>query len=186
MRIKMLVASLVMLASCATGVQIDSSPGAVDSGDFTLINSLSNGPCASLPAQGADICRFHESTPIESVWRLVMPSGPLVVNGEVTVYWRDVSKTFAVSGPVLEIPLKDLIGHAVWASGDSDAATAIGSVNVKAVDGTTRQILFEGLAVIIVLKAGYDPLPVSSSATPLGQTCHVQFSTAGRSSLVCE
>lgn len=177
---------LAFLAGCASGVRIDSSPQALASGDLTLIHSLSNGPCSSLPAQGADVCRFIEGTPIESSWRLVLPSGKFVSGGEVTVYWKDIQKTFAVTGPVLEIPLRDLMGHDTWDSDDTDAATALAQIKVKAVDGTERQILAEGLAVIIVLKPGYSPLPISSSDQAFGGDCALSYTTSGRTSLSCE
>jgi hypothetical protein len=115
----------------------------------------------------------------------VLPSGAHIISAEVAVYFKDTSKTFSLQGPVLEVPLKDLVGHEFWQKDDTGAATALATVKFKAEDGTERVAVAEGLAIILVLKPGYDPLPLDSQVGFPGTLCEVVYSSSGRSSLAC-
>lgn len=174
---------LLFLSACASGVRLDPSPDAVKSGDFTLALSFSNAPCSTLPARGADICRFKELSAIEGSWTIVLPSGKSVTHGELTIYFKDKSLTYAVKGPTVEVPLKDLVGHEKWAMDDTDIATALASVKFLGEDGIEHQFLARGLGILVVLSQSYDPLPLDSGYTAFTDECRIQYSTSGRSVL---
>lgn len=177
---------LLLLASCAScKTKFDVSPEAYASGDFTLVGALSEGGCKSLPVQGVDVCRFKEKAQVETVWRLILPWGKQVEGGTITVYWKDKSFTYSVRGGVVEIPLRPIIGS-YWGKNDSDVATALAEVRWRDSEGLLRTSRAEGMAVFVVLKRGYDPMPIDSGLSTWGTKCQVEYSTAGRSALHCK
>lgn len=177
---------LLILTGCARGgLRLDPSPAATKSNDMTLITALSDGPCRSMPGQGGDICRFRRGAPIESSWRIVVPFGKDVGASEVTINFKDHAHTYAPTGPVIEVPLRDLIGHEVWEDGDATVITALAKVKFNAEDGFEHTLLAEGVALIIVLPPGYDPLPIDSGVGLHLELCEVEYSSAGRSALSC-
>lgn len=182
--VALLLALCVGLAGCKT--VFDISPEAYASNDFTLVGALSEGPCKSLPVGGVDVCRVKEGSPRESIWRLILPEGLGTTGGQITVYYKDYSKVYPIHGTVTEIPFSDLIGAGEWKEGDSDVATALAEVRYRDTEGVERVAKAEGMAIIVVLKAGYDPMPMDSGQENWGLNCRVQYSTAGRSALVCK
>lgn len=181
--------AFILLASCtACKPKIDLSPEAYASGDFTLVASLAGGPCAAIPVQGADLCRFKEGSQIASSWRIVVPSSKYIVGGQVTVYFKDTTKTYPLTGNIIEIPLRDLIGHDRWQKSDSRVATALAEIRWKDADGVLRTGRAEGVAMLIVLKSGYDPMPIDSGVHTWSKDfkCKVQYSSAGRSAVECK
>lgn len=180
----LLLLSLLGLSACKT--VFDMSPEAYASGDFTLVGTLAGGPCKALPTGGVDVCRVKEGSMRESVWRLILPDGRAVHSGQITVYYKDFSKVYPVTGTVTEIPFSDLLGAGKWEEKDSDVATALAEIRYSDSEGVERTAKAEGMAIIVVLKSGYDPMPMDSGQENWGVNCQVQYSTAGRSALVCK
>lgn len=179
----LLFAMMLGLPGCRTIVDI--SPAAYASGDLTLVGALSDGPCKSLPVGGADVCRVKEGAPIESIWRLVVPK-EAVNGGQVTVYYKDYSRVYPITGPVIDIPFRDIVNADKWAKSHSDVATALAEVKYMDTSGIQQTVRAEGMAIIIVLSANYDPLPMDSGQENWGLNCIVQYSSAGRSALSCK
>lgn len=184
LKVIFLVVALGSLSGCKTVV--DLSPEAYASGDLTIPVALADGPCKAIPVQGVDVCRVKEGAPIESRWRLIVPQGKGITGGQVTVYYKDFSRTYAVAGTVVEIPFSDLISGDKWKHEDRGVLTALAELKYKDSEGVERSVRAEGMAVVIVLASDYDPLPMDSGQDNWGLNCKVQFSTAGRSALECK
>lgn len=176
---------LAALLGCNT-TPIDLMIPAVEAGDSTLVNALSGGPCAGLPVQGVDACRVKIGSSIDTTWQLVVPASKRVKRGQVTVYWKDASKSYALTGNVTNVPLRDLIGHSTWARADRGIMTALAELEYEDSEGVMRVVRAEAMAVLMPLAASYDPLPFGSGLGAWGAKCEVEYSTAGRSALKCK
>lgn len=179
---KTCVGLLLFVLACSS-VVMDPSPEPVQAGDNTLVLSA----CSGLPVVGFDACRVKENTPMESVWRLFFPvPGGNVTGGELTVNFKDVSKSYAISGPVVEIHWSDFFADKVWKKDYNGIALALAVVRYKDEQGVERTVKARGEARVLVLSEGYDPMPIG---TPFGQfklKCKIEFSTAGRSAVDCK
>lgn len=171
----------VLLAGCSS-TPVDPSVEAVKSGDLTLVLSA----CENVPARGMDICRVKEGAEIKSAWRLVVPMGKQFSGGELTVYYKDVQKTYPILTQVVEIPWIDLLGGKVWRSDMHGEALALAIIRWTDDAGTERLLKARGIAKLIVTKAGYDPMPLDSAFSAWGTECEIQYSTAGRSAISCQ
>lgn len=174
------VTIFVTLAACSS-VVVDTSVEALASGDYTAIGSA----CGAVPGGGLDICRVREGTDIASSWKLVVPTTNLQ-GGEVDVYFRDIHKSYAVTGMVVDIPWKDVMGGPKWTSDMDGEAMALVVIRWKDAQGIEQVTKFRGFAKIVVTKEGYDRLPIDSGYAAFKGTCKVQYSTAGRSALECK
>lgn len=179
---KTCVGLLFLVAACSS-IVMDPSMEPVEAGDQTLVLSA----CTGLPVVGFDACRVKENQPIESVWRLFFPAPHGDISGgELTVNFHDVSKSYAITGPILDIHWSDFFQDKVWKKEYNGIALALAFVRYKDEQGVERMVKARGEARILVLAEGYDPLPIG---TPFGQfklKCKVEFSTAGRSAVECK
>lgn len=162
---------------------------AAQAGDLTLIGAMIGGPCSGIPSQGADICRFKDGAPIETSWTLILPKG--IKSGQVTVYGPDSSKQYAISGTELAIPLREVFGKDRWSKAlNNEILTALAEVRYEDKEGLERIVRAEGMAIILVLPKGYEPMPLDSGfhnwETLCKKSVKVQYSTAGRSALGCK
>jgi hypothetical protein len=171
---------VLMLSACVT--PHDPMMSAVSARDYTLVMSA----CNALPGRGADICRVTEGSPISSSWKIVLPSSPRLNGGEITVVYKDITKSYAITDIVTHIPLKDLVGHDTWTLEDDGTALALAQIRYKDNQGIETIVRAKGLALIIVNKAGYATLPIDSGFEAFSTKCRVQYSDAGRSALECK
>lgn len=179
------VASLGLAATCSSGLVIDRSMQAVAAGDYTLAVSA----CGAVPGGGMDICRVKEGAPIESSWRLIVPAKTKkqIKGGELTVYYRDISKTYTIADkPLIEIPWRDFFGAATWQRSMDGEALALAQIRYVTPEGIEELFWARGIAKIVVTRQGYDPLPLDSGFAAWSTTCKISYSTAGRSVVKCK
>lgn len=179
---KFLAVALLGLAlqGCKT-ITLDPSISAAEANDLTLIASS----CEALPSRGADICRVKEGTPVSSGWRIIIPVHENLLGGELTVYYKDFSRSYAIGGPIIEVPWIDLVRDPLWKASHDDVALALAQVRYKDEQGIEKIVRARGIAILSVLAQGYDPMPIDSGFAAFGTTCKIQYSTAGRSALKC-
>lgn len=161
---------------------IDPSIKAIDAMDLTLAMSA----CNAMPGLGADICHVKEGATISATWKIIMPKSPKLLGGEINVYYKDISKSYALTGSVVEIPWKDLVGHDTWELEDEGEALALAQIRFKDPQGIISVVRAKGLAILLVTKTGYDLLPIDSGFEAFSTTCRIQYSTAGRSAISCK
>ncbi len=175
--------ALSLGVACSTLV-VDRSMPAVQAGDFTLAISA----CQAVPGRGMDLCRVKENAAIESVLRLIVPAGTAHVRGgEITLYYRDVTKTFAIKdSPLIEIPWKEFFGADKWSRAMDGEVLALAEVRYETPEGLEEIWRARGVAKIIVTREGYDPLPLDSGFSAWAINCKIDYSTAGRSDVKCK
>lgn len=162
---------------------MDPSINAVEAGDYTLAMTA----CGAAPGGGLDICRVNEKDPVTSVWTLILPSGTL--GGELDVSYKDVTRAYAVAKgqAVVKIPFADIIGHPIWELADDGQVLAVGKLRYINSAGVEQEWFARGLAELIVTKQGYAVLPLDGGGyTARVTTCKISYSTAGRSGMVCK
>jgi hypothetical protein len=183
--LKLLRLSLILLITGCRGSAYIADPSiqAVEAGDYTLAIS----GCSNVPGGGMDICRVKEGADVDSVWRLIVPVDKRVfLGGELTVYFKDVSKTYAITSPLIEIPWKDFLGATKWERSHDGQALALAQIRYKNQEGIEEIWKARGLAIIVVTKPGYDPLPLDSGFVQWGSTCKIQYSSQGRGVVSCK
>lgn len=171
----------VTLLGCSALV-IDPSMDAVEAGDSTLALSA----CEATPGGGYDICRVTAGTRIESSWKLFVPGGRRVTGGEIDVYYRDIHKSYAAKGPIVEIPWKDFFGAETWSKAQDGQALALLLIRYTDDNGVEQVVKFRGIAQIVVTSPGYDRLPIDSGFSTFKTTCKISYSTAGRGAVSCK
>lgn len=170
------------LAVGCSGLIMDRSIPSVEAHDLTLTISA----CSATPTPGFDACRVKEGQAIDSTWRLFFPDGVGVLSGEVMVMFKDVTRQYAVNSNVVEIPWADFFDDDVWRLDYDGYARALGVVRFKDKEGIERTAKFRGEARVLVLKEGYDPMPIDSGFAGWKTRCRIQWSTAGRSAVECK
>ncbi len=181
MRKGLLIAILGAVLGCSA-LTLDPSIQAVDAGDYTLALSA----CDAVPGGGMDICRVTAGTKIESSWKMIVPGSKKITGGEVNVYYRNIQKSYAISGPILEIPWSDFFGSDTWDASMDGEALALVLVKFKTPQGLEEIAQFRGIAKIVVTKSGYDRMPIDSGFAGWKTTCKIQYSTAGRGAISCK
>lgn len=173
--------ALLLLSSC-TSFRKDSSPKAIDSGDKTLVHSA----CSSAPSQGLDICRVVQGAAISQSWIMILPVRKGLRSGEVRVRYKDQLKTYAINPDtaVFILPWREIIGHDVWELSDEAPAQALAKLEYENFPGLTFVDIM-GVAFVVVLKRGYSPMPIDSGAEYFTTDCKIEYSTAGRSAILC-
>lgn len=174
------IISLVLLTACQTVV--DPSMNAAFAGDFTIMSSA----CDAMPGRGADICRVKENTDVASEWVLVLPHSTQLLGGEVTAYYRDISRSYPITNSIVRIPWSDLVGHKQWELSDDGEAMVLAQIRYKNNSGIEEIIKAKGLAILVVTKAAYDLLPIDSGFTAFKTHCDISYSTSGRSAISCK
>jgi hypothetical protein len=173
----------VLLSGCVGKTIVDPSIPAVEANDYTLMISA----CENVPARGLDICRVKAGQKIESVWRIIVPvDDRAFLGGEITVYYKDISRSYSVTQSIVEIPWKDFIGEASWSESHGGVALALAQIRYRTPEGIEQLWWARGEALLVVLKPGYDPMPVDSGFSTWGTTCRIEYSTAGRSAISCK
>lgn len=173
---------ILLLSGCMGKAILDPSPQAVEANDLTLMISA----CEAVPGRGMDICRVKEGTEIASSWKLVLPVGKnSFLNGELTVYFKDISKTYPIQAPVVEIPWSDLLGDTTWKPEHDGMALAMATIRWKTPEGIEELWKARGFAKVVVTKPGYDVLSMDSGFVTWGTKCEIAYSTAGRSAIRC-
>lgn len=173
----------LLLSGCMGKAILDPSIQAVEANDLTLMVSA----CEAVPGRGMDLCRVKEGQPIASSWNLVLPLDKnIFISGELTVYFKDISRTYPIKQSVVEIPWKDILGDTTWKPEHDGEAMALAQIRWKTPEGVEEIWRARGLAKIIVTKPGYDPLPMDSGFVTWGTKCEIQYSTAGRSAIKCK
>lgn len=172
--------SLLALIGCVT--PHDPSMTATAAKDYTLVSSA----CEAMPGRGADICRVKENTQIASSWKIVLPKDKRLLGGEINVYYKDISRSYAIDSTVTEIPWRDLLGHDTWSIDDNGTALALAQIRFKDNQGVETVVRAKGLAILVVTKEGYDPMPIDSGFEAFSTRCRIQYSDAGRSALSCK
>lgn len=174
----------LLLLGCATPPKPDAGMPAVEAGDYTLVMGTSGGSCQALGGRGADICRVTEGAAVDDGWLIVLPMADQLVGGEVIARYRGVKRSYAVNGPLLRIPFRDLLDHDHYSLTDDGLMQILGSLEYRgAVVNQFLDVL--GLGFLVVLRQGYNPLPADSGATAFHTSCRVGYTTAGRSELQC-
>lgn len=163
---------LVLSVGCST-LSPDTSPSAVSSGDLSLVQTA----CSPVPTKGLDVCRQHDGDPITSSWTLYVPWSNDAISGEARVKFGDQTIIYPITGFELNIPWKDIFGE-TWKS----AGLVQALVTIKTKDRVVQAL---GYAFIVILKPGYDPTPISSLGAITVKTCNIEYTTAGRSRVLC-
>lgn len=176
---RILFGFLLLLAGCKA-VPIDPSIPAAQAGDLTMVFAA----CGAVPSRGLDICRVVEKGEAAEVMRIVMPKDKRVT-GEIRVRYKGVVKSYPVTGSVVQIPLRDVIGKERYEREDQGIIQMTGSLRAELPDGVRFTDVL-GYAFLVVLGEGYTPMPIDSGNAAWGSTCRVQYSTAGRSALECK
>jgi hypothetical protein len=177
-----IIFSLGLALQACKSFPIDPSIAAAEANDYTLIASA----CEAMPGRGADICRVKEGTTVSSGWRLIVPTGDKILGGEVTIYYKDFSKSYGVTDKVIEVPWRDLVTDHTWKESHDGIAVAIAQIRYVDPGGIEKIMRARGMAIINVLKPGYDPMPIDSGFAAWKTECKVEYSTAGRGALGCE
>lgn len=173
--------TIFLFGWACTSIVVDPSPNAVASNDYTLAMSI----CHAAPGLGVDVCRAKEGSPISSEWVVALPDGHN--GGQAVVQYRDVTLSYGIENgqTQLNIPLKDLMGHATWSKDDS--GTSVLFVNLLFDGGTgTMTSKARGFAFFIITSNDYDPLPINSPYGVGQVDCKIQYSTSGRSAIDCK
>lgn len=174
---------ILPIASLAFGscsLVLDPSALALESNDKTLVHSA----CKAAPSQGLDICRVLEGSTIREEWDLIVPHPDKFISGEVRIRIRDTVKTYPVTDNVVKIPWKEVLGHEIWLAEDDGPVQALGSFQYKGPQGPVWVDIL-GIAFLVVLKQGYSPMPIDSGVEMSDTKCTVQYSSAGRSAILC-
>lgn len=188
MRLKRLavvaVASVFSFAGSCSSLVIDRSMTAVYAGDYTLGISA----CAAVPGRGMDLCRVKENAPIDSSLRLIVPAGGKAIKGgEITLYYRDISKSYPIlNNPLIEIPWSEFFGQEKWSRALDGEVLALAQIRYETPEGIEEIWRARGVAKIIVTREGYDPIPLDSGFAAWGVNCKITYSTAGRSDVKCK
>jgi hypothetical protein len=124
-----------------------------------------------------DICRVHQDDPVSSVWTLYVPWTDDAVSGEARIKFGDKTLTYPVTDFTVQIPWEEIVGD-VWTT--PGLVQALVTVTTK-----TRVVQALGYAFIVILKPGYDPTPISSLGAITMKTCTIEYTTAGRSRVIC-
>jgi hypothetical protein len=172
-----------VVTGCASGVLVDSSKAAAQSGDLTLVMS---GGCSAMPGQGADICRFVEGSPIASSWTFVLPTSKYLLSANLRIRYRDrVMSIGAPNGNVISIKWADIVGHSTWLASDDGLAQVTGTLQFKSPNSTAEYADVLGIALLVILSPGYSPMPIDSGHQATSNVCTIEYSTAGRSAISC-
>lgn len=185
----LLSALLMFLMPLLQGCQlpIDRMIPAAQAGDLTVVSA-----CDAMASRGGDICRMKEGQDVGGAWHLVLPVGGAVTGGELYVYFKDgASKSYAIKSNVVDVPWVDLVGPGQWSTDQGGVVLAKGEVRWNDNGGIEQTTALLGEAILIVLKKGYEPLPVDSGLEAFKGKCSFTYgySTAGRSAispLVCK
>lgn len=164
---------------------IDASTDAFAAGDLTLINS-----CQAAPSAGFDSCRFTVGDTVASSWTLIAPkpgTAQQVTGGTVDLYYKDLHKSYPVTGWTISIPWTDFLSLKTWTSAyDEGVVEALVTLNWIDNEKINQVTKYRGVVLLLVTAAGYDRLPIDSGNAAWGATCKVQYSTAGRSAVSCQ
>lgn len=181
---KYLILSMFFIFLSCAGLVIDTSPSAVASNDFTLAMKVCDGPLYS----GIGVCRVTEGTPVSGEMHLILPpvSGR-VKGGEIVVYMRSGQKSFAIpDNGIVIVQMVDLFGPKNWSKNDTSIGNVNASLRVKDDAGIEKIVQAEGQFWVRVTAPGYAPLPIDSGYVMWGTTCVVQYSSSGRSAVLCK
>lgn len=178
---KFIVGCIVFFVFACAPLALDPSMGAVAAGDYTLAASV----CSAAPGRGVDICRVKAGAPIDGTWDIIVPSARSIKGGEINVQYRDVTKSYGITGTVVKIPLQDLFGHPNWFASDSGTGVAFAKIIYNSSTGEDV-INARGFVFFVVTDESYDPLPIDSAYATFPTTCKIAYSTAGRSAVSCK
>lgn len=136
-----------------------------------------------------DICRLMAGAPITGAWILVIPHGHTTLAGQLTVYYQDQQKTYAVpvGASTLTIPWADFLpDHKIWTQDLGGIAMALLTLQYKDGNGVIETAKFRGMAYLEILPPGYTRLPIGAQETAWKTTCQIEYTTAGRSAISCK
>jgi hypothetical protein len=172
--------TLCLTASCQTVT--DPSIESIRALDVTVVMSA----CEAMPGRGADICRVNEGAVIDSSWKIIIPEAKRIDGGEINVFFKDIQKSYAITDSVVVIPWRDLIGSNTWSVDHAGIAQALAVVRYKDDQGIIKQVRAKGMALLVVMKDGYSPMPIDSGFSAVETRCRIQYSSSGRSAIECK
>ena len=190
MRFMPLAALAIGCVGCSGSLKMDRSTDAFNAGDMTLLSSCqaAPGPLISL-ASGVDSCRFTVGDIVAGKWILIAPppkNAKKVIGGSVDLYYRDLHKAYPITDWTIPIDFKNFLGNGTWSKdfheGVIEALVSVSWVDNQGIQQITR---FRGIAVLIVTDLGYERLAIDSGNQTWGTSCKVQYTNAGRGSVVC-
>lgn len=188
-----IISSLLLgLTGCSgSSLVMDRSSEAMASDDMTLISSCQATPGSQIGlSSGVDSCRFTDGDTVAGNWIIIAPSPPnakKVTGGTVDIYYRDLHKSYSVHDWVISIPFHEMLGINKWSKKfDEGVVEALVTVNWSDNAEIQQVTQYRGIAVIIVTAQGYTRMPIDSGNYSWGASCKVQYSTAGRSAVVCK
>ena len=172
----------LLIVACDT-ITLDPSMHAVEARDLTLISA-----CETVPARGMSLCRFKENANIDSGLDVFLPINNNINGGELVLYYKDISKTYAITGKVTRIKFKDIIGKNVWEKNDNGIMLMLAQIRYEDDSGIERIVQARGEIRTLILPTEYDPLPLDSGFTAWeGEIkCRYGYSTSGRSAIQCK
>lgn len=180
MRIHTLLLVIISVVGCS-GVSIDPGPDALASNAVTLAVSSCDGYIMS----GLGKCTAVEGSPIQSVWRVIVPIQGDLLTGELAVKFRDIIKTYAIRTQVVEVPWKDFFTGPNWSLSDSGVATATATIRWKDPTGLEKIVQAKGHVFLSVEARDYVGMPIDSGFQAWETTCRIQYSVKGRSAIQC-
>ncbi len=177
------VVFLILLLGCVSFV-IDPSPNAVDAGDLTLVST-----CNAIPVRGMDMCLFKDTAPINSSWTLVVPhDNTHFLGGEITLYFGDLSKSYAITSDTIEISWAEFFKSSTWNKSLDGEVLAVAKLRYKNDEGIEEVWRGRGIAKIIITSANYNPVPLDSGYIAFEKSfkCRIGYTTSGRSAVECK
>lgn len=181
-----IVMAMITFAFCAhlltgcNGMPIDPSTTAVAANDQTLITSA----CHAAPSQGVDVCRVKEGATISEKIVFIVPWTKDSDWGQISLRYKDRVITYPVEGVKIEIPWSDVVEAEKWSLEVEAPVQARAAIRYKTDTGAVFVDLL-GYVFPVVLRQGYDPLPMDSGVEAFQNTCRVQYTSAGRSAIEC-
>lgn len=182
LHILLYLTAMAVLTGCPKAEVIDLSMRAVAAGDYTLVQSA----CEAAPSRGIDICRFKEGSPITQKLKIVAPNDNAVLESRIRVRFRDRVLERTWPRGLVEISYTELLGENVWSDNLDGPVQVLATFKYRDQKGVEKFVDALGLSFLIVLPDGYDPLPIDSGVAAFTQSCRIEYTTAGRSSIKCK
>ncbi len=123
--------------------------------------------CETSLGRGIDACRFMEGSGIEAVWQVHLPPG---ARHEVRIRFKDRVTQVTSKESTLRLPWKEIVGSDIWFREHDGPVQLLSTTYSRGGEKTL------GLATahLIILKPGYNPVPVNAPVQA-EKLCRLKF-----------